>query len=270
MTTDRFQPQRMRHPIRMRMLQVKRVADLSPTMRRITLEGDDLEGFLSASFDDHVKLLMPHAAGEQPQLPTVGPNGLVFDPDQPRPEMRDYTPRRYDAASGELDVDFVLGHPGPATEWATAAEPGHWLGIAGPRGSMVIPMAFDWYLLVGDESGLPAIARRLEELPESATAIVVVKTQAEDGRIALRAGCRLQEHWVVEAGGGAAGPGVLEATVRGLQLPEGEGHAWAAGEYSDIKAVRRHLVEERGMDKSRVRAASYWRKAAANSHEHFD
>lgn len=269
MTADAFRPQKLRHPIRMRLLQVKRVQALSPTLRRITLTGEDLDGFLSASFDDHVKLFVPHATGERPALPSVGPEGLVFPEDRPRPETRDYTPRRYDPDANELDLDFVLGHPGPATDWASTAEPGHYLGVAGPRGSIVIPMAFDWYLLAGDETALPAITRRLEELPASARAIVVVKTQGADGRIPLRGACAIEEHWIVD-GDGDAGDGAFVEALRGIPLPDGEGHAWAAGEYSDIKALRRHLVEERGIHKDRIRAASYWRKSAVNSHEHFD
>ena len=38
---------------------------------------------------------------------------------------------------------------------------GQWVGIAGPRGSLVIPTGFDWHWLIGDETALPAIARRL-------------------------------------------------------------------------------------------------------------
>lgn len=269
MTTDAFAPQKLRHPIRMRLLQVKRVQELSPTMRRITLGGDALDGFLSASFDDHVKLFVPPAAGERPVLPTVGPDGLVFADGAPRPETRDYTPRRHDPDANELDIDFVLGHPGPATDWASVAEPGHYLGIAGPRGSIVIPMVFDWYLLAGDETALPAITRRLEELPADARAIVVVKTPGADSRIPLRGACAIEQHWIVDRGPGT-GDGAFVDVVRGLALPTGEGHAWAAGEYSDIKALRRHLVDERGMHKDRVRAASYWRRSAANSHERFD
>src|SRR5690554_1079168 len=165
MTTDKYTLQKVRHPIRTRRLEVRRVAELSPSMRRITLAGDDLAGFLSASFDDHVKLIVPEAAGEEPDVPAIGPEGMIFAEGRRKPAMRDDTPRRYDPASNELDIDFVLGHEGPATDWASQAKPGHPLGIAGPRGSFVVPMTFDWHLLIGDETAIPAIARRLEELP---------------------------------------------------------------------------------------------------------
>lgn len=260
----------MRHAIKIRRLTVSRVTDLSPWMRRITLTGDDLAGFLSASFDDHVKLLVPEAAGAVPSLPTIGPNGLVFEADKPRPAMRDYTPRRYDAASNELDIDFVLGHEGPATDWASRAAPGHQLGIAGPRGSFVVPTGFDWHLLIGDETALPAIARRLEELPETVKAIAVIKTVADDARIELASRCALEVHWVGGSADAGADGTVLGPVVQALKLSDGHGYAWAAGEYNEIKAVRGLLTDRLGIDRSRIRASSYWRKSAAATHEHFD
>ena len=78
--------------------------------------------------------------------------------------MRDYTPRRYDLDTLELDIDFVLHGDGPASTWAEQAKPGQFLHIGGPRGSMIVPDIFDSYLLIGDETALPAIARRLEGL----------------------------------------------------------------------------------------------------------
>lgn len=270
MTTNHLEVQRVRHPIVVRTLQVKCVTELSPSMRRITLTGDDLAGFVSASFDDHVKLMVPSAPGEALHVPTVGPTGLVFDESRPRPTMRDYTPRRYDPVANELEIDFVLQHTGPATDWATAAESGHHVAIAGPRGSFIVPTAYDWHLLIGDETAIPAMARRLEELPEQTRAIAIVGIKSDDARVALPSACPLQLHWVLQTPSDDEGVGALEAAVRNLSLPPGEGYVWAAGEYSDIKAVRQHLVETMGIDKSRIRAASYWRQSAPASHEQFD
>ncbi len=267
-----YKVQKLQHPIRTRRLEVRRVAELSPSMRRITLTGDALAGFVSASFDDHIKLIVPDAPGQEPHVPTLGSDGLVFEEGRAKPAMRDYTPRRYDPDANELDIDFVLGHAGPATAWATDAAPGHPIGIAGPRGSLVVSTAFDWHVLIGDETAVPAIGRRLEELPASAQAIVIIRTLAEDGRIELHGECRREIRWVAgEPGDVDTGEGVLLSAVRDLVLPEvGEGYVWAAGEYSEIRAARRHLAEVLGVDKSRIRAASYWRREATNAHERFD
>jgi NADPH-dependent ferric siderophore reductase len=37
-----------------------------------------------------------------------------------------------------------------------------------------------------------------------------------------------------------------------------------------MRAVRHHLVAERGVDKSRIRAASYWKQGAEAVHETLD
>ena len=74
--------------------------------------------------------------------------------------MREYTPRRIDLVANELDIDFVLHGDGPASTWAAQAAPGQTLDIAGPRASMVVPDLFDSYLLIGDETAIPAIGRR--------------------------------------------------------------------------------------------------------------
>jgi len=269
MTQADLTVQKLRHTTKLRMLKVGRITELTPSMRRITLVGADLEGFHSASFDDHVKLFFPAEPGAELAMPTMGPDGLQFPEDAPRPIARDYTPRRYDPAAQELDIDFVLHHSGPATDWAMGASVGDALGVGGPRGSFVIPTGFDWHLLVGDETALPAMGRRLEELPQGAQAIVIAKTRDAASRMDFQARCNVRIQWLTDSDAGA-GDGALEQAVRELALPEGEGYVWAAGEYTSIQRVREHLVKERGLDKGRIRASSYWRREAAASHVNFE
>lgn len=269
MTAPELAVQRLRHPLKFRLLQVRRTERLSPALVRVTLTGDELADFVSASYDDHVKLFFPAPGEALPALPQAGPNGPVFPNDQPRPTARDYTPRRFDAAARELDIDFVLHGDGPACTWAAQAQPGQYLGVGGPRGSFVIPTGYDWYLLVGDETALPAIARRLEELPAGKLAIVVIEASSAAGRIAFHSQAHIDLHWRYRYADGASDEQLAEA-VRQLALPPGEGYAWAAGETHAIRAVRQHLVMERGMDKTRIRAAGYWRRGSAAAHESID
>jgi NADPH-dependent ferric siderophore reductase len=46
--------------------------------------------------------------------------------------------------------------------------------ISGPRGSLIISDDFDWWLLIGDETALPSIARRVEGLAAGVHAITLV------------------------------------------------------------------------------------------------
>ncbi len=257
--------ERVRHPLKARMLTVREVTPLTPYMVRVRLEGD-LADFVSASFDDHVKTFFPAQPHDEPVLPRLNTDGPRYPEGVTPPAARDYTPRRFDPHAGRLDIDFVLHDAGPATEWARQAQPGQRLGIAGPRGSFVIPMEFDWHVFIGDESALPAIARRLEELPEGKPVIVVAYVREAKARIDLATRADLRVQWVEYAD--LTQPEPLLEAVRHLELPvAGEGYVWGAGEYGVMRAVRQYLVETRGIDKSRIRASSYWRQGAVAAHE---
>ena len=234
--------QRVRHEIKRRELTVLAVDDVTPNFRRVTLGGDSLADFISASFDDHVK--------------------LIFDTRGDAPVMRDYTPRRYDNGARELVLEFAQHGDGPAAAWAAGARPGQTLTVAGPRGSFVIPTDFDWHLLAGDETALPAIARRLEELPAGTRAIVLLDVPESDRR-PLSSRAELDLRWV-------DGPAALLAAARALTLPGGEGYAWCAGEAAAMAELRRVLVDEKGHDRHAIRAAAYWKRGASSHHENLE
>jgi len=111
---------RVRHPLKFRLLRVERVDALSPALVRVTLTGD-LSDFVSASFDDHVKVFFPANGEEKPVLPGFCPDGIVFPEGMERPAARDYTPGRFDAHTNELDIEFAMHEAGPATVWARQA-----------------------------------------------------------------------------------------------------------------------------------------------------
>ena len=268
-TTERV-ARRVRHETKMRLLQVRDVRHITPKMVRIVVGGDDLTGFISAAHDDHVKVFFPHPGQEKPVLPTPSPNGPVYPEGVERPASRDYTPRRYDAGANTLTLDFVLHDAGPATAWAAQARPGHFLGVGGPRGSFIVPDDFDWYLFAGDETAIPAIGRRLEELPAGARVIAVVEVAdaSEEQRFDTRTS--LETHWLHRDGAVAGDGSLLRKTIAALPLPGGDGYAWVAAEAATAKALRSHLVGERGLSKDRVKAAAYWKQGAVAVHETYN
>jgi NADPH-dependent ferric siderophore reductase len=262
--------QRVRHPLKFRLLQVKQVHTLTPHLIRVTFTGDDLHDFVSASFDDHIKVFFPEPGVDKPTLPEAGPNGPVFAAGQPRATARDFTPRRFDRDARELDIEFAMHEAGPAANWAAQARAGQYLGVGGPRGSLMIPTAFDWHLLIGDDTALPAIARRLEELPAGERVAAVIEVADPSARIDFTTQAELHLVWCYRSEADQRGAALLQA-VRDIYLPEdGEGYVWAAGESATMRAVRHHLVAERGVDKSRIRAASYWKQGAEAVHESLD
>lgn len=277
--------QRVRHDLRIRRLSVARTRLVTPSLLCITLTGSELSGFISASFDDHLKLLLPTPGESELVLPIVTPNGLSHPDPARKPIARDYTPRRYDAVAQELDIEFFLHDAGPASDWARNAQVGDSVGIAGPRGSFVVPDAFDWHILIGDESALPAIARRFEALPAQARIIAVIEVNDETAQVALAARARSQVTWLyrngsaVGADAGApadatSGAGVnpsqlppLAQAAAQLTLPDGEGFVWVAAESKVSRAVRTVMVEQHGVDRQRIRASAYWKKGEQGVHE---
>jgi NADPH-dependent ferric siderophore reductase len=245
-------PRRVRHEPRRRQLQVERVESIAAHMLRVTL-GGDLEGFLSLGFDDHVKLYIPGeppAAGGEPTMVS-----------------RDYTPRRYDPAAKTLDIEFVLHDAGPATRWAEQARPGQLLSIGGPRGSFIIPIEFDWHLLIGDETALPAIARRLGELPVGTRAVVLAEVDNPADRVTLDTAANVTVTWAYRDGAEAGSSDVLARTLRTLSLPAGAFYAWVACESLIAKALRAQLIADHGANPKWMRAAGYWRRGAVAVHE---
>ena len=230
--------ERVRHELKRRELTITQVESPTPHFRRISFTDASLADFVSASFDDHIKVFVGDA-------------------------RRDYTPRSFDNGRRELVIEFALHGDGPAADWAAKARPGDTLAIGGPKGSLVVPLDYDWHLLAGDETAFPAVARRLEELPPGAKAIVVLKAADATDRRPFTTAADLDITWV-------ATDDALLAAVRALALPAGEGYAWCAGEAACMAALRRELVDVKGHPREAIRAAAYWKRGATGHHENLD
>ena len=233
--------QRVRHEPHRRDVEVVRVEPLGPHFVSVTFHAESLAGFRSDSFDDHIKFMID---GPAPDAPV----------------RRDYTPRRFDAARRELTIEFALHGDGLAAAWARQAKVGQRAVIGGPRGSMVIPMDYDWHLLVGDDSALPAIHRRLEELPAGTRAIVIAQAGDASARRGLESAAALDVQWV------DSGEAMVQA-LRRLELPAGEGYAWCAGEAAVMARLRSVLLAEKQHPKEAMKVAVYWKPGASDFHE---
>lgn len=233
---------RVRYELRRRPVEVARVEPLGPGFVSIAFAGEALADFASESFDDHVKLILP-GDGEVPVL-------------------RDYTPRRFDRERRELTIEFALHGHGLASTWARSAQVGQQIVIGGPRGSMIIPTDYAWHLLAGDATALPAMRRRLDELPASSRVFVIAHLDAADRAMAALP-AHAQSQWV------ASGDALVDA-VRALALPPGEGFAWAAGEASVMARLRQVLLAEKQHPREAMRVAAYWKRGASAHHQNLE
>ncbi|MEU8380329.1 siderophore-interacting protein [Streptosporangium sp. NPDC048865] len=177
-------------------------------------------------------------------------------------------------------------HPGPVggQEWAPPAGAAH-------------------LLLAGDETAVPAIATIVESLPGSvrATALLEVPEAADALPLDVRPGVNVT--WLPREGARhgdllipavrdvlstlvAPDGTVAEAPLEDVDVdeeilwevpesPEPSGssassnggglYAWLAGEAGMVKLLRRHLVQEAGIDRSSVAFMGYWRLGRSES-----
>jgi NADPH-dependent ferric siderophore reductase len=244
---------------------VRGARDITPAMRRVTLACDDPGHFTSGGL--HVRVLIP-PRGRAPVWPSVGPDSRVIWPaGEDALAKRTYTIRAIDHARGELDIDVVLHDDSPGSVWAREAKAGDRVGLLGPGGGDVIPA--DWYLLLGDETALPAIARIAENLPSSARASIVIEVAdaAEQQEIASEAA--IEVTWLYRDGAPAGSTDLLPQAMRDIALPDqGTPFVFAGCEQAAARAIRKHLRAEKQLPKDRHLVAAYWRRGHADVHDH--
>ncbi|WP_158932354.1 siderophore-interacting protein [Acidisphaera sp. S103] len=248
-TAPRHHILRIRRETRRRLVSVTATERITPNMLRIRFASPDLHDFESLAPDDHVKLFVPNPLGDEPC-------------------RRDYTPRAFDADRGLLTIDFALHEAGPATAWALAVRLGDRIEIGGPRGSILVADDFDWYLLIGDETALPAIGRWVESRRAGVPVktIVVVGGDAERQDFATRADWDAM--WVSRSGDDAA---LLQAAVAACgPLPQGDGYVWIAAEARVARVLRTYVGETLGHPKAWMKASGYWMMGQADAHVSLD
>lgn len=256
------------YPIGIRELEVVRSTMVGSGLLRLTLVGPELEGFESHAPDEHVRLVYPDADGTV-RLPERDGNGLKWP--RPLPISREYTVRRYDAELGELDLDFALHSGGFASDWALAATPGTRVHVAGPPGGVVVPWTYDRYLLAGDITALPAIARWLEMLPEAAAGWVFIEVADASQQIELAAPEGVDVRWLHRGDVPAGHSDLLERAVRTVSVPEGERvYAWVSGEATSLKPIRRFVRDELGSSAGDHLITGYWKRGVADFDEDDD
>ena len=232
---------------------------LTPVLVRIALGGGDLDTFeMPADTDTYVNVAIP---------PVGAPYDVVFDPaavraDHPEfaPARRRYTVRSWDPLQQVLTLDFVVhGDEGVGGPWAALAEPGAVLVFEGPGGGYRPDPTADWHLMVGDESALPAIAASLEAVPVGSVAVVRLVCDGAEHEIPLGCPGDLDLQWLHRIGD-ASDVDLLTTAVQDLDFPAGRVHAFIHGEADEIRAVRRHLLLDRGVTRQAMSCCPYWRR----------
>jgi NADPH-dependent ferric siderophore reductase len=169
-------------------------------------------------------------------------------------QSRYYTVRSYEA--GRLVLDVVVHEVGLVTEWVVRDDcVGSTVTVSEPKGSYALPDGAQWQLLVGDLTGLPAMARIAEtsslptriwaEVPDDLSSYL---TSAADVT------------WLEPP---AEGSSRLAEVVESIEWPPGDGYFWMAGESAQMRAIRKFLMRERKLPASAYDVMGYWRAATS-------
>jgi NADPH-dependent ferric siderophore reductase len=120
------------------------------------------------------------------------------------------------------------------------------------KGSFAMPSDAAWLMLVGDLTAMPAMAR----IAESVTGVPLrVWAEVPDDLTGyLPDGTDVT--WLDPP---AEGHSDLAGVVEGIDWPEGDGYFWMAGESAQMRAIRKHLMRERGLPGSAYDVMGYWR-----------
>lgn len=213
---------------------VRRVEQVVPRVVRVTFEG--------------LSVLPPPAPGGHLRIAFVEeePEG-----DDARYLRRTFTPRRFDAATGELDVEFVLHGPGLATDWVRTAQPGDPVVISGVGGRYRPASVDGRFVIAVDDTGVPAAGTVVEALPEDTELVVLCEVTDADDERSLTPEREVDVTWLHRSDGAD-----LEASVRALPADLRAGW-FVAAEARVVRRLDRHLREERGAEA--VEARGYWR-----------
>ena len=244
-----------REPPPFRRVTVARVEDLTPRMRRIVVAGPELEGFAIDAVASSVRLLFPPPGTDELVMPTWTGNQFELA-DGRRAPIRTFTPRHFDADRLELTVDFVRHDHGLASDWAGAAAVGDEIAVSGPGRGEDFDLEAASYLLIGDETAMPAIGQILELLPADADIEVHIEIADAVARLELPGPASARVMWHEQVVGADPGASLVEAVVTKDELPE---VIWVAGEAAAVQKIRRYLFNERGRSRERVTVRGYWK-----------
>jgi NADPH-dependent ferric siderophore reductase len=252
-----------RRPPPIRAAVVRRVS-LSPHVVRITVGGEAMSRFTYPGPAAHFKLILPSERTGEIALPAPGEDGLVTYDRSFATQMRTYTARRFDSASGELDIDIVLHGEGPAARWAADVASGGQVALTAARTSgFALASAAEELVLAVDAAGLPAAATILETRPALPTTVLLELEDPEDA-VALPPD-DVNRRILVLGNGETPGRPLIDAISR-LQV-DPRTQVWVAAEARAIRAIRTDLVS-RGVVGDLLTTRGYWQAGESNHPDH--
>ncbi|MDN4646859.1 siderophore-interacting protein [Curtobacterium sp. PsM8] len=247
-------------------LVVDRTERLSPHMVRVHLGGPGYDAFIEhadperlATTDKYVKLMLPKpGTGLQPPYDLDALRATM--PKSDLPARRTYTVRAVDPVTRTIAIDFVVhGTDGLAGPWAAAARPGDRIALSGPGGGWAPSTDPEvTHVLLGDDSALPAIGAALEAMLPSATGVALVEVAGPADEQPLVHPTGVELRWLHRDAAGAEPGTLLLAATRELHRASHPVSVFAHGERAAVKAIRRVLQDDWGLEKADLSLSAYW------------
>ncbi len=247
------------------LVEVRRTEQIGPHFLRVTVGGPQLATWPRHGFDQWFRLFLPQGADRTGfDLPDgmdcIAHLDFLRLPSTQRPQLRSYTVRELRTDPLELDIDLVLhGDDGVAGRWARRTRPGDRVALLDQ--GCGYELAFDpgvHQLLVTDETGLPAVAGILRDLPRDAHGDAFIELADPGDRRELAGPEAVTVHWLTRAPGQRPGTLAID-TVMAWTPPGPDVWAYLVGERAIPTTLRRWLVTERGVNKAAVSFVGYWR-----------
>lgn len=240
--------------------EVAAVEQRSPHVRRVTLRGG-LERLVSAGPDSFVYFLLPPPGHDELTVDAAFSWERHFaTPEAERAVGAYYTIRAHRPADDEIDVDMVLhGDDGAASAWAARAEPGDPAALWGPRTTFHPPDDTTWFLLIADDTGLPALAAIAEWLPEGTAAVALIEVADGAEQVALHSAAALDVRWAFRDGAPPGTTTQLVDAVRAVVPPSAPAYVWGGAESRCMTAIRKVVRHEWELPRERVSLTPYWR-----------
>lgn len=223
-------------------LEVARVVEVTPRMRRIELTSPSLPTF-------------SYLPGQDLALGLRRDDGSTV--------RRRYTIRRFSAAARMIELDVVMHGNGPGMRWAQAAAPGALVEAIGPRGKITLVPDAEWHLFAGDATAVPGALAMMEALPArvAARGLLQVDDATEHQPVELAGDKHVTWRYALD---GPAATNELVGAMSDVVVPPGHGHAYLAGEVSLVMALKATLLG-RGWTSEQISAKAYWNRGRANA-----
>ena len=257
-----WEGQAPRSPAQLHILQVIGNQALSPQMRRLRLQCDDIKPFAEGGI--HIRMLLP-TVGVEPAWPALQEDGrLLWASGKPRMVRRTYTIRAVDVPASCIDVDVLLhadtGGPSPGSVWVEHAALGSAVGVLSPaRG---LPAHASRHVFVADACALPAAARQMEMLlPEQTPALLLWVANAHERSAFDLPTSRVKPEWICSGEPGASAPEIAQVLqwLERQTWNEPNTTLWIAGGLPMIQAARAWVATQPQLAGVQKMLHTYWR-----------